>query len=399
MTALQSTQKRLLTIMGAVTATAVLLFVTMGYAGYKALRGYEGATKVDAKLVELASTTVGMLATVDDLDNLTTVTVFVLTPDSDGRVGGSIVSVPVSCDTTFGLGDDRIPLTEVYDKGGADDLALAVESLLSVTLDVSEVANGPAASAILAPIGSVQADLPNDVTTTIDGEVEVLRPRGPAELTVGEIVEVLGAHVDGEPEMNRRSTVESIWSAVAAAAGTGVGQVLIDGPATTMAQVFSRLVAGPVAARGLATSAIDPAINPTGKDVVMIDRVDAVLVFASIAPNSTSAPAPGLVYRIEAPPGYDDRVKYAVSMVLFYGQNVQSVYVSSTVTATAATTFEIYDPRFKERTQDASTVFGTVDFVDPTTKIAGVDVVLRLGTEFLTGSSTSVPSTTTGGGG
>ncbi|MFZ9630098.1 MAG: hypothetical protein ACO3C1_12210 [Ilumatobacteraceae bacterium] len=397
MTALRSTQKRLLTIMGTVTVAALVLFVAMGYAGYKALRGYEGATKVDAQLVELASTTVGMLATVDERNALTTVTVFVLTPESEGRVGGSIVSVPVSCDTTFGLGETRLPLTEVYDTGGADDLALAVESLLSVTLDVSEVANAPAASAILAPIGAVSADLPNDVTTTIDGEIEVLRPRGPAELTVGEVVDVLSAHVDGEPEMNRRSNVESVWSAVADAAGSGVGQVAADGPVDTMAQLFSRLIAGPVASRGLGTSTIDPALNAEGDDVVMIDRVDAVLVFASIAPNSTSAPAPGLVYRIEAPPGYDDRVKYAVSMILFYGQNVQSVYVSPTVPASDATVFEIYDPRFKERTDDASTVFGTVSYDEPTTKIAGVDVVLRLGTGFLSGSISSVPSTTASG--
>ena len=180
--------------------------------------------------------------------------------------------------------------------------------MLFRSIDVAEVANAPAASAILAPIGSVQVDLPNDVTTTIDGETEVLRPRGSAELTVGEVVEVLGAHVDGEPEMNRRSNVEAVWSAVAQAAGTGIGQVAADGPVDTMAEVFSRLVAGRVAARGLATSAIDPTLNAEGDDVVLVDRVDAVLVFASIAPNSTSAPAPGLVYRIEAPPGYDDRV-------------------------------------------------------------------------------------------
>jgi hypothetical protein len=262
---------------------------------------------------------------------------------------------------------------------------------------VWEVANAPAASAILAPVGSVRVDLPNDVTSTIDGDVEVLYPRGPTDLTVGQLVEVLGARVDGEPEASRRSSIESVWSSVAAAVGDGLLQVMPDGPADTLSEVFARLVAGPVASRGLATVPLDASLNPEGDDVVLIDRSDAVLVFASIAPNSTSAPAPGLVYRIEAPPGYDDRVRYAVAILLYFNQNVQSVYVSSTVPVDTASVLEVYDPRFEERSQEAAAVFGTTTYSEPTVKIAGVDVVLRLGTEFLTSSSTAAPSTTAAG--
>lgn len=383
-----------MTIMACVSATAVVVVGSLGLAGLNALRRYEGATKVESDLVELASTTVAMMATVDEVDSLTTVTVFVLTPEAEGRVGGSIVSVPVSCDTTFALGESRVPLTEVYDTAGAEALARAVESVLSVTLDVWEVANAPAASAILAPVGSVGVDLPNDVASTIDGDVEVLYPRGPTDLTIGQLVEVLGARVDGEPEASRRATVESVWSSVAATVGDGLMQVMPDGPADTLSEVFARLVAGPVAARGLATVPLDASLNPEGDDVVLIDRSDAVLVFASIAPNSTSAPAPGLVYRIEAPPGYDDRVRYAVAILLYFNQNVQSVYVSSTVPVDAASVLEVYDPRFEERSQEAAAVFGTTTYSEPMVKIAGVDVVLRLGTEFLTSSSTAAPSTT-----
>ena len=107
-----------------------------------------------------------------------------------------------------------------------------------------------------------------------------------------------------------------------------------------------------------------------------------------------SAPAPGLVYRIEAPSGYDDRVRFAISAVLYFGGNVQSVYISDSVPVEPATVFEIYDPRFEERTEDSAALFGMVKFVEPTVKISGVDAVIRLGSEFLDGSSVGLPVVT-----
>ncbi|MFM7045232.1 MAG: hypothetical protein ACKOYG_06730 [Ilumatobacteraceae bacterium] len=393
MTALQSTQRRMMTIMASVTATAVVLVGMLGLAGINALRGYEGATKVEQQLVELAPTTVAMLATVDELDDLTTVTVFVLTPEVEGRIGGSIVSVPISCDTTFAIGDTRVPLAEVYDTAGAEALAEAVEGVLSLTLDVWEVANAPAAAVVLAPVGSVPVDLPNDVRTTIDGDAEVLHPRGPADLSVSEFVDVLNSEVDGEPELNRRATVETLWSALAASIGEGTGQVMPEAAVNSVADAFARLVAGPVAARGVATTPMPEALNREGDDVTLIDRVDAVLVFASIAPNSTSAPAPGLVYRIEAPPGYDERVRYAISVLLYFSENVQSVYISSSVPVSQASVLELYDSKSKDRAEDASVVFGETAYAEPAVKIAGVDVVLRLGLDFLTSTEASPPTT------
>lgn len=393
MTSLQSTQRRLMTIMACVTATAIVVVGMLGLAGINALRNYEGATKVEQQLVELAPTTVAMLATVDERNQLATVTVFVLTPDSEGRIGGSIVSVPVSCDTTFAIGENRVPLAEVYETSGPEALAEAVEGVLSLTLDVWEVANAPAAAVVLAPVGTVAVDLPNDVATTIDGEVEVLHPRGPTDLNVGELVDVLNARVEGEPEVNRRATVEGVWSALATSVGEGTGQVMPDAAVNSVADAFARLVAGPVAARGIATAPIEAALNPEGDDVTLVDRVDAVLIFASIAPNSTSAPAPGLVYRIEAPPGYEERVRYAISILLYFSENVQSVYIASSVPVSQASVLELYDSKSKDRAEEASAVFGETTYAAPAVRIAGVDVVLRLGLDFLTSSSAATPTT------
>lgn len=394
MTALRTTQRKQTSIMLAVTSAAIVLVGVLGLAGVGALRQYEGATKVEVDFVELAPTQVGMLATVDEVDRLTTVTVFVLTPEAGGRVGGSIISVPVAADTTFGVGDDRVSLAEAYAAEGATEFGSIVESVLSITLDQWDVMNAPAAAALLAPLGSVEVDFPAAVITTTNGENVTLHEAGPNTLSVGALVDVFSAQVDGTPESTRRPNVEAVWAGVAAAIGQGIGSVAPEAPIDSLGALVQRLFAGPVAARGLASNPVDAADNPAGDDVVALDRGDVVMVFASVAPNSTSAPAPGLVYRIEAPAGYDDRVRFAISAVLYFGGNVQSVYISDSVPVEPATVFEIYDPRFEERTEDSAALFGTVRFVEPTVKIAGVDAVIRLGSEFLDGSSTGLPVVT-----
>lgn len=394
MTALRTTQRRQTSIMLLGTTIAVVLVGVLGLAGVGALRRYEGATKVEVDYVELAPTKVGMLATVDEIDRLTTVTVFVLTPEAGGQVGGSIISVPIAADTTFGAGDDRVSLAEAYAAEGATEFGSVVESVLSITLDQWEVMNAPAAAALLAPLGSVEVDFPAPVISTDNGENVTLHEAGPATLSVGALVDVFDAQVTGTPESARRPNVEAVWAGVAAAIGSGIGSVAPDASIDSLGALVQRLLAGPVASRGLATNPVDAADNPAGDDVVALDRGDVVMVFASVAPNSTSAPAPGLVYRIEAPSGYDDRVRFAISAVLYFGGNVQSVYISDSVAVQPATVFEIYDPRFEERTEDSAALFGTVTFVAPTVKISGVDAVIRLGSEFLDGSAVGLPSVT-----
>lgn len=177
MTALASTRRRRTAVMLAINLTAIVALGGMGYAGYRALRRYEGGKNVSVPVLPVPRTQVGMLATVDGDDELTTVTVFVLSLPAQGEVGGSIVSVPVSSDTAFGFDGMRIPLTEVYSEGGADSLVLGVESLLSITLDQWQVADPAAAAALLAPLEPVTVDLPAAVTTDDSGaEVTLSRP-------------------------------------------------------------------------------------------------------------------------------------------------------------------------------------------------------------------------------
>lgn len=391
MTALPKVRRRRTALMLTANLLAVVALAGLGYTGVRALQRYEGATKVSVESIKLPVTPVGMLATVDGDDRLTSVAVFVLQAGS--QLGGSIVSVPVSSDSTAGGGDERIPLTEVYHDGGADGLRFAVESVLSITIDVSTVATADEATALLTPVSPFKATLPTDVLTTDSGDQVTMFEAGTVSLSAAQAVDVLEATVADQRDAQRRGNVEAIWTGVADAVGAGRTAADATLPITTLDVLLDRLFAAPVAARGLPTVEIAAADNPDGKDVDTLIRADAIFILASIAPASMSAPAPGLVFRVEAPPGYEQRVKYAVEVILYLGANVQSVYLGGEVHE--ATRYLIDDPRLVEEAESNNALFGVTETLTPELPIEGIDVILQLGTDFLTAEGDQMPSTTT----
>ena len=64
MTVLARNRHRRTAVMLAINLLAIVALGGMGYAGYKALRRYEGGKRVDRQEVPLSPTPVGMLATV-----------------------------------------------------------------------------------------------------------------------------------------------------------------------------------------------------------------------------------------------------------------------------------------------------------------------------------------------
>ena len=95
----------------------------MTWAGVKSVRRYTAARSISDNLpvISLPKTQVAMLATIDASQQLTSVTMFVLAPApvaADGtagaQVGGSIVSIPISADSTHGQGDARLSLRAAY---------------------------------------------------------------------------------------------------------------------------------------------------------------------------------------------------------------------------------------------------------------------------------------------
>ena len=400
MTAFDSVRRKRTTVMLGASLAVLLAVGGFAYAGVKALRKYEGATKVGTKEIRIPTTPVGMLATVDEQNRLTSIEVMVLLPQSN--LGGSIVSVPVSADTTLGNGTDRIPFSEVYATGGIDELALSVESTLSVTLDVYQVADPSTLAVLLGPLGTINATLPTAAGETF--------PAGAISLTAEQAAQVINHTEAGQTDSVRRGGVEAVWAAVAAAVGSGLAadgataaSTTVDGGTLVIASVgdlLTRLFAGPVGARAIPATPVDAAANPSNKDVEALDRVDAIMVLASIAPRAMSAPAPGLVFRIEAPAGYEAQMRVAVAIVLFSGGNVQSVYLNGP--SQANTNVLIRDTRLQDQTGGANTgLFGPTDVSEPKTSIEGIDVIVQLGGTWLddpaslgqSAASTTVPVT------
>ncbi len=393
MSALPSVRRRRTAIMLVANLLAILALGGIGYAGVRALKRYEGATKVGVDSIKLPVTPVGMFATVDADNQLTSVAVFVLTAGS--QVGGSIVTVPVSSDSNpLPNGVDRIPLTQAYADGGAEALVLAVESVLSVTIDVSAVAPPAEAEALLAPVSPLSATLPTDVQkTATGGDTDVVFPAGTTKLSAAQAVEVLTATADTQVSADRRGNIDAVWAGVAAAVGDGRTTADVAVPIVSLADLMSHLFAARVESRGLPADPVTAADNPDGKDVETLVRYEAVFVLAAIAPASMSAPSTGLVFRIEAPPGYEDRVKFAVRAILFLGGNVVSVYLGAEVHE--ATRYYIDDPRLVDEAESNNALFGITETLTPKIPIEGIDVILQLGTDFLNGAGDELPSTTT----
>ena len=391
MTALANVRRRRTAVMLTANLLAAVGLVGMGFTGVRALQRYEGATKVSVESIKLPVTPVGMLATVDKDDVLTSITVFVL--KSGTQLGGSIVTLPVSADSTPGVGDQRVPLTQAYADGGADALVLAVESILSITLDFSTVAPPADAESLLQAVTPVKADLPTDVLGTSFGKVITVFDSGETSLSAANMVQLLNATAEGQVEADRRGNIEALWVGVAASVGAGRTAPAAVTPIASLADLLGKLFAGPSEVRGLPADAVATADNPDSKDVETLDRAEAIFVLASVAPASMSAPSPGLVFRIEAPPGYQERVKFAVRAVLYLGANVQSVYLGGE--AHAATRYYIDDPRLVKQAESNNALFGNTETLTPELPIEGIDVILQLGTDFLTGEGDALPSTTT----
>lgn len=377
-----------------VGSVAVLAVVgALLYVGGKALARYEGAKDASKDTQPIPVTPVGMLASVDELDQLTTVTIFVNRPE--GEPGGSIIAVPVSADVIGGIDGQRVPLTESYTAGGAEGLVQAVESLLSLTIDQYLVATSEQLGALLQPVAPVTVAFPTDVLDGNEAEPEVLYEAGEASLSGEQLAAVLTARVEGAPEADRWGNVEAVWQGVDTAIADGRTPAVAT-PPTTLDQIVNQVYAGNAGSRGLVVTPLPASEVPDGKDVAQLDRADAVFVLATVAPSNMSAVATGLVYRLEAPAGYEDKVQWVVSALLFLNANVQWVKLDGPVQPT--TMIYLADENLADDALGAEGLFGTdVEQAESDFRIEGIDVIIQLGTSFLDDpeSGNTLPSTTT----
>lgn len=350
----------------------------------------------DRPTVRFPATPNGVLAIAASTGELASVAVTTLLPEGQG---GSVVAVPVTADTSSGLGLQRRPLNDVFDVAAAGPTRDALEAMLALTIERIEVVDAESLDAFLPSFETLDVDLAFDADDTTGGGPVRIAEAGTAVLTRDEVIAVLTSVDANADSVERYANDVAIWTSIAALAGsTTAGGVEVDDegrplPPASMADLTDRLWVGPVGARGLSTRAVLDGNNPDGVDVTVLDRPDTTLTFAQVSPSLVSTPNVGLSMRIEArftdeqlAAGGADRSALAREMVArmtFLQANVVSVD-SGAGEAPAVTIVEVANAALVEEAVEAGPLlYGEVEVRVAEVVLEGVDVVVILGESYL----------------
>lgn len=410
MTALAGRRRRATLVAGIATVAVLAIAAALTVLGAVTLyNSTEGATaSANSDEMTFPDTPTGALAALDDDGNLASIAVLVLQPAGQG---GSIVAVPVSADASAGAGEERLPLAETVALQGAEALAGELEVALRLSLDHVEIVDADRLDDLLAPLGELTVDLPEEVTDASGDEVA---RAGPATIDAEAAAAILTARDPDVPAMEQYPAAAAVWSAVAEATGDGIG--IDGGPPATVApgdvvddaeELFARVLAGPVGYRSLRASEPPADDNPRGVDVVILDTAELLLVFGQIAPGSVAAPNPGFTFRVVS--AFSDgqlaasgltntEVAYrAIASLVFVGANVRSVSTAADADAPVgeASTIEVTDESLVASIENAELLFGAVDVTLAERPITGVDAVVTLGEAYLELLQSGAPTTTT----
>ena len=417
MTAIPERRRRR-TIAGAVAASAlVCAAAVMFVVGVVTLsNSQEGqAVGVDTRPREVfPATPNALLAVTDDVGRLGSVVVLTLLPTG---VGGSIVTVPPNADATAGFGVQRRPLDALFDPERPDEFVFAVEDMLSITIERSAIVDTAEFAALIEPLGSLPVVLPDAVIDSdaadsgaapdealeeaTDGPPDgVIVTAGPQTLSPDDVAMVLTAIDDSVSSGAQHPIDVAVWSAIGEAtplitAGTS-SDVESSPPPADVAQLTARLLSGDVAVRTIASSEPSATINPTDADVLVLDRADAVLVFAQVSPALVSTPNPGLKIRVVAQytdeqlaqtdglfDSTSDVARGFIDQMLALQNNVVSADTVD-LGAPDMTVIEVTDPRRLEETRAAAEVlFGQAEVRVAEVVLEGVDLEITLGMTYL----------------
>ena len=384
---------------GAVVLTAI---------GVSTLRySQEGeAVGIDERpVVTLPSTPNALLAVRGADGALASLAVVTLLPD--GR-GGTIVTVPIDADANAGLTLDRSSLREEFEVvqadgvAGVDEFVAAVESMLSITIERTLVADAEQLEALIEPLAPVGITLPFD----IERDGVVVLEAGDRELDAGQVASVLSAA--GEDAVAVHDLGVATWSALAAEAPVAVTATIPTGesgatvPPASVEELVARLWEGAVQVRDLLVSADEEAPpSAEGADepqVIVVDRRDSLLVFSQISPKLVSTPNPALTFRLEigftedelldSASGFTSTSELArvlIGQLLFVQGNVVSVDITANPGGTPEITrIEVADEQFlDDMVEFAPLLVGESDVVLADTIIEGIDVVIEVGSAFL----------------
>ncbi|CAN5852863.1 hypothetical protein BH18ACT2_BH18ACT2_16060 [soil metagenome] len=384
MTASARRRRRATLVAAIVAVVATLAAAGLAVAGVLTLyNSTEGTSAADSTVERVFPVTpTGVLGVVDAEGELASMVVLVGSP---AGTGGTIVTVPVNVDASAGAGEERLPIDETLRLDGASSLLGEVEAGLGVGMDVAEVVDDARLAELLAPIGPIEVELPDEIT---DADGRVVAPAGMQLLEPAEAAAVLAARDGDRRAADRYPDAVAVWSAIAATAGSIEPS---PGTADSIEGLLGSVLAGPATQRSLSFDELQPEQNQRQADVVRVDRIEVALIFGQIAPGRMAAPNPALTFRIESPFTDDAlgagrsraEVAYqAISVIVFAGGNILSV---STAEGEVAPTTQVLvsDDSLLGEVEGIDGLIGPVDVGVAEERIAGVDAVIRLGSSFL----------------
>jgi hypothetical protein len=395
-----SRHRRRMTTTRALVATLACVAVAagLGAAGYAAIANTTDGQVVGGGTPEVTfpATPTATVAIVDDSGSLSSVAVLAARPaDDDGAAGsgGTVVPIPISADSSGGFGAERTPLNETVDLFGPETLDDEVPLLLGVGIDDLIVLDEEELADWLTPVGAIEVDLPAPVSNAAGVQIAAA---GRQTMSPDEIAAVLSAADPTVPSADRYPVDVAIWRAIAAVVGDGLATPLAS-PVDTIAgqasgsDVPSLVTSGPMAVQPLrATPIVSLDRNRRGVDAVSLDRPEVLVIFGHIAPSKVAAPNPGYNFRVvssyadgqlDGPTRLD--VAYTATEALL-GENANVISVdTSTGEAASPTVIEVSDENLAAAAATLSDVFGPVEVRVAERRIAGVDVVATLGTDYL----------------
>lgn len=430
MTAIPSRQrKRLLGAMISGLAAACILPIGV-VAGGKSLLSSSGGRSVDAgQQLKIPSTPMALLATVDDVNELTTVTLFVLAPEG---AGGTIISLPANTRVEIVGTEAPRTLADSYAQGGLAALTIDAEGVLDVTFTSVGALPVAETAVLLSTVPTIHVEFdkevvdtqivvtdPNATTTTIKKRPKVsttsvppapltvdleLFPAGEIDLAPDQAAAVLVAKRAGEPESDRLARTKSLWVGVAAAVGGGVAidpalvtETTIAGSAPSDITAFVRYVfAGPIQVWQLTAAPLAGADNPTGADIYMLDRAEVLLLMASVAPSSLAGAGGGFSVQVDSPFN-DIKISHAIVERLSYLGIGVALVREVAGPPSQQTAFNYLDKTSIEGSQASlESVLGALKYSTMSRSVEGISAQIILGQDFadFIAATPTLPSTT-----
>lgn len=383
-------RRRRSTIVAFVAGVVVLaLLPVSGVVAWRAVRDSRAAEAVKSlPTVSIPTTPTAILATRDDQNFLTSLSILAISPSG---AGGTVISMPVGLALNGQPEGEPRRLADVYGSDGVDALKEAVEGLTNTQIDLIAVESERGTGDLLARAGTIEATFATDVLDTEEGDVRVVGESGLNSFTPLQAAAVLTARRDGDDEAARLPQVKSLWDGVMTAVGAGkigtvpalvVPDVGAQVPAD-MASFMSALFAGPMRVWQIAYQRMDdPAANPDDVDVYGYDLGEIVMVLASVAPSAMVAIFPTLSLQVDSPYAESETVRQAVFRLLYMGANVMLVR-STSGEAPAVTTIRYSDEMDRGIAEPLTILLGDVQWERATDRVAGIDLQIVLGQSFV----------------